>query len=176
MKRQFGLWVIRREDITAALHAWCAFRKLAKDAPQDALTALTLLTAFVASYGRVFSGETAHNGLLGSVNEEDQKLHEHLMTLRHQAVAHSDLDYRAIRLIPPGATADGIPSVPAHHVHNWRWLVQAIDLRGDHDHVECWLRRLQKDFEHRSEQAFVRLYKECSTQIVPSVVIALAEF
>lgn len=176
LKRKFGLWAIRREDVTAALHAWCSFTKLAKEAPEDALTALVTLTAFVASYGRVFSGETANKGLLASADAEDKKLHEHLMVLRHQAVAHSDLDYRAIRLIPPGATADGIEAVPAQHVHRWRWLVQALELRGDHDHVERWLRKLQKDFESRADEAFVRLHNECRAQIVPSVVIPLADF
>lgn len=175
LKRQFALWAIRREDITAALHAWRSFAKLAKDAPQDALTALVILTAFVASYGRVFSGETAYKGLLAGVGGEDKKLHKHLMDLRHQAVAHSDLDYRAIRLIPPGATADGIAPVPAHHVHKWRWLVQAMELRGDHDQVEHWLRTLQRDFEQRADEAFVRLHNECNAQIVPAFVIALAD-
>mgnify|MGYP003667526853 FL=1 len=175
LKRQFGLWAIRREDITMALHAWQAFRKAAKEDPKNGPRALLSLTGFVASYGRVFSGDSAHQGLPLDPGNSDTALHEHLMELRHQAVAHSDFEYRGIRLIPPGAICQGFPVVPAHQTDRWRWLIQALELHADQDHVEKWLKTLQKLFEDRSDEALKRLLAECSDQIIPSTEITLEE-
>lgn len=174
LKREFGLWAIRREDVTAALHTWMAFRK-AGDA-SDLLSQLVAFSAFVANYGRIFTGDLGLPSKSPWVTADDADLHAQLMSLRNEAVAHSDWAFRAVRLIPPGAEPPGIPPVPAHEIGQWRWFVRVGELKVDVDHVERRLRDLQRRFETEVNEAFDRLIQHCSDQIVAASETPLSEF
>jgi len=178
LKRTFGLWAIRREDITAARNSWHMFRRATGTEGSNPFVQLAAFAAVIAAYGRVFSGNMGLGGkdLNEWVPPEDGELHEQLMKLRHEAVAHSDLAFRSIRLIPPGAVVRGVPVVPAHETDRWRWFVRAGELKADVDHVERRLLWLQKGFEARVFEAFDRLIAHCGKEIVVSTETSLADF
>lgn len=176
MKRDFGMWATRREDVTAALDSWVAFWKANNATPRDILGARRAFVAFIADYGRIFTGDFGVPSKMPFVPASDAALHEQLMNLRNQAVAHSGLEYRDVRLYPPGALCEGLAPVPAHELDAWRWLVRAGELHVDAEHVEQRLRSLQKDFQERALRKFDDLMKHCSDRIVAVTETPLDSF
>lgn len=96
-----GLWAIRRKDATQALHAWTEFFKCVPSVSRDALRAIGHFNALIAAYGLMFLGKSAIKGRTFDETKETNDLHDKLMRLRDEAVAHSDIDCRSLRLLPP---------------------------------------------------------------------------
>jgi hypothetical protein len=173
LKRDFGLWAIRHEDIVAALSAWLALRHAGDEEQNSGFIAFG---AFVAAYGRLFSGDTALRGAKPWIPPEDEALHAQLMSQRHEAVAHSDIRFRTVHLLPPGIDRPGIDLVPACRFADWRWSVLGAKLSVDPKHVERRLHMLRSESAKRAVAALDELLDHCRGRILPIREMTLDEF
>ncbi len=185
LKKQLELWAIRQHDAKNAAVAWrmaavgyltepCAEERRDRKA-NDTLVHLALI-AFVASYGRLFTGNLGLELKAPWVLAEDIAVHEHIMQARHGAVAHSSRELRRVRLVPPGAEYDGRVVTPAVAVDDWRWLVTSLALKADAGHVDRIVARIHDECAERASQALRRLLESCRDHVIATTITPLDEF
>jgi len=158
MKKTMTRFVLAHNDITASLYAWCRFVSMTSDTPPDVLTLQMALTACVASYGRAFCSDVEPlKRKQPWVLPEEVPLHEYLMALRHEMVAHSDRRRRFVRILPPGVFENGREMrVALRHLE--------FDPPCATHEVEARLRRLQSVLDKKSSAAVDCLFEHCKDQ------------
>lgn len=172
LKRSFGLWAMRHEDVVVALSAWGLVQR-GGDKLHD--VGFFAFSAFIAAYGRIFTGSDALKGEPW-IPPEDVALHKLLMAQRNEAIAHSDARFRTVHLLPPGIDKAGAAFVPAHKVSDWRWCVLAGEIRDNLNRVEPRLRMLQEEFARRASKALDELLEHCRDRVIPVREMTLDEF
>lgn len=161
IKQTLARFVLARNDVTAARYGWVQFLKLADrqrpDGP-DVLALQLALTSCIASYGRIFCGDEAPLPVKPPwVMPTELQLHEYLMALRHEMVAHSNRRRRFVRILPRGIVENGREKrVATRHLE----FVPPCDT----DDVSARLQRLQAVLEEHADAALTKLLEHCKDQ------------
>lgn len=172
LKKSFGLWAMRHEDAVAATVAWSVVQRAGKRRQW----AFLAFGAFIAAYGRLFTGSDALKREKTWIPPEDKDLHEELMAQRNEAIAHSDVRFRTVHLLPPGIDKPGVEFVPAHKVADWRWSVLGGELRSNMDRVGPRLTMLRTECAKRAVKALDDLLEHCRESVIPVREMTLDEF
>jgi hypothetical protein len=100
----------------------------------------------------------------------EMRLHEYLIELRHEMVAHSRRDRRRPRIVPVGYDSAGRARFTLRaDVLEWRQPEPAID-------VQARLERLETVLQAEANAAFAALLKHCPDQAPPERAVLVEDF
>lgn len=105
--------IVARSDVTAALFSTRLFIKTVKSMSDDGF--IPLQESIIVSYSRPFTRNKPYGSLdskmVSFLDKKFQKLHHMIIDHRNKIVAHSDLKYKKVQIVPPGASKiKGVPT------------------------------------------------------------------